>query len=210
MDLVGKRERETRLAEFCAHALLALENRGQTGSFSVTEIAYAERSSQLEGFNHNFSENVRSGGQQGDVLPLSTPQSSDIADSGDNPCDNWLGNDNMNKVPQTHPDDNTETNIQQATEDLLTENIPKYDLLGETPGDSIQEQALIIEMESGKRKDVIVLDPDQYPTLISIEGVNEVSHDSDKGLETISTEAEGGMTRPDDEASLEYTPEVED
>ena len=131
MDFAGKHERETRLAEFCAHALLALENCGQPGSFSITEIAYAEcSSSHVEGFNHNLSEKVQSGGQEGDILPLSAPQSSDI----------WLENDNT---------ENTETDIQQATEDLLAEN----------------------------RKEVIVLEPDQYPNPISIEGVNEVSQD---------------------------------
>uniref|UniRef100_F6H5R6 Proline-, glutamic acid-and leucine-rich protein 1 n=1 Tax=Vitis vinifera TaxID=29760 RepID=F6H5R6_VITVI len=212
----GKRERETRLAAFCAHALLALENRGQTGFFSITEIAYAEPSSHGEGFNHNFSENVHTSGQEGNILPLSTPQSSDIPDSGDNPCDNWLGNDDIIKVPPTHPDENTgnagefsETNIQQAAEDLLAENIPRDGLLGEIPGDSNQEQALIIEMESGKSKDVIVLEPHQYPNPISIKGVKEVSQDTDRGLETIPVEAEGGMTRPDNEASLHYIPEVE-
>lgn len=135
---------------------------------SITEISGAEFSPRGEGSNHNFSENVHSDGQEGDILPLSTPESSDIPSRGDNHCENWLQSENIIGTSAIHPGENTEnagefseTNIEQDAEDLLAASIPRDGLLSTIPGASHLEQTIFVEMESGINVDPFVLEPDQ-------------------------------------------------
>ncbi|XP_059658225.1 uncharacterized protein LOC132304515 isoform X2 [Cornus florida] len=123
----GMQETGTKLAEFCAHALLALEVLIHPRAFPLIDFPSAQ-SGPFDGVNGRFQENICSGGQKQNTLFAS-------GTLGKGPCDpdsddelfkSWLGDDDEIEVPVTDPGkstNDTEEPLERINEPLA-EKLP--------------------------------------------------------------------------------------
>eukprot|EP00268_Persea_americana_P043737 TRINITY_DN4401_c0_g1_i2.p1 TRINITY_DN4401_c0_g1~~TRINITY_DN4401_c0_g1_i2.p1 ORF type:complete len:864 (-),score=172.49 TRINITY_DN4401_c0_g1_i2:333-2924(-) len=114
---LGRQETGTRLAEFCAHALLALEVLIHPRALPLSDFSSGNRSMVDEGFNHRFpfpssqSPNIH--------FPRGMPSTADDLDPEDELYDSWLGN---GEEGATHIGD--EQNKNSNEESLMNEMVP--------------------------------------------------------------------------------------
>ncbi|XP_059598540.1 uncharacterized protein LOC100256091 isoform X4 [Vitis vinifera] len=172
----GKQETGTRLAEFCTHALLALEVLIHPRALPLEDFPTVNRKSFDNGANHKYPESMYSGGQD-----LNTPFSRGplgMALGVPNPdydlYDKWLGSDDEIDIPVTDPSKNR-NNVDDASEafrDHQTEKLPSVD------GASSPKVAKKIDhrsaatgadMREGGTEEEIMVESHQFPESISQE-----------------------------------------
>ncbi|XP_010257020.1 PREDICTED: proline-, glutamic acid- and leucine-rich protein 1-like isoform X2 [Nelumbo nucifera] len=127
----GKQEIGTKLAEFCAHALLALEVLIHPRSLPLVDISSRSQGEFVSSFDHRLPENLFSVSQKnnnctfpGDILVMDDPELDDDLYSS------WLGNGEETDVPMSVPDKQLRSaqelcgkDVWQATGDCLAEKI---------------------------------------------------------------------------------------
>ncbi|XP_059670318.1 uncharacterized protein LOC132315897 [Cornus florida] len=115
---------ETKIAEFCAHALLALEVLMHPRQLPTVEFPPTN-----EWFNHKNSENICLGDQKNDAL-LRTPLVTDNSDGDSDLHETWVCDGNETEASPNISDDNikseepSEPDFLQVIEDFQAENIP--------------------------------------------------------------------------------------
>ncbi|XP_059433960.1 uncharacterized protein LOC132167082 isoform X2 [Corylus avellana] len=169
----GRQETGTKLAEFCAHALLALEVLIHPRALPLTDFPSASGNSS-EGVDHKFSENVYSG-----TLKLDGRFTSDvhgirnnIHDSDDDDLyHSWLENGKETEAPDSIPHNNARYN-EEPSETLEVRSGENLHVDGSSsariPEKVGQEPAAArVDMRRGGNNDEIMVEADQFQTNIA-------------------------------------------
>uniref|UniRef100_A0A5B7AGU1 Uncharacterized protein n=3 Tax=Davidia involucrata TaxID=16924 RepID=A0A5B7AGU1_DAVIN len=178
----GKQQTGTKIAELCAHALLALEMRMHPRHLHMVDFPSSIHCSFNEKFNCEVSENICSSSQKNDA-PLSTPPGMDNSGGNDDIDDSWVHNGNESEDPPSNPGENinnteepSNADVQQTIKDFQAE-IFHMDGLSRViiPKEGQHGQAVSVDAE-------IMDKPGQFQYPISIKSV-EAWTDSCAGSE---------------------------
>ncbi|KAA8547993.1 hypothetical protein F0562_004422 [Nyssa sinensis] len=180
----GKQMTGTKIAEICAHALLALELHMHPRHLPVVDFPSPIHGSFNERFNCEVSENLCSTGQENDAQ-LSTPPGVDNSDGNDDSC-SWVHNGNESDDPPSNRNENINTeepsnaDVQQTIKDFQAE-ILHMDGLSRVvvPEGSQHGQAVSADARMVSRHEIMVK-PGQFQDPISIQSV-EVQTGSSAG-----------------------------
>ncbi|XP_068641239.1 uncharacterized protein [Aristolochia californica] len=120
----GKQEVGTKLAEFCSHALLALEVLIHPRALPLSDFSVCNQSTLEEEFNHGFAENIFSGGRKPNTT-FSRVFGVDEFEPDTDLCDSWLGNDEQTEAQTSNfPLDIPVSNINSSSVNLVEPAVP--------------------------------------------------------------------------------------
>ena len=159
----GKQETGTELAEFCTHALLALEVLIHPRALPLEDFPTVRGKTFDNGANHKYVENMYSGGQELNNNPFSRDPlglAIGVSNQDYDLYDKWLGSDDEIDVPVTDPskDMNNVAETSEAFRDHWTEKLPSED-----------GAAAASDMREGGTGDEIMVEPHQFPESVSQE-----------------------------------------
>ncbi|KAL6328474.1 hypothetical protein AAG906_038349 [Vitis piasezkii] len=170
--LLGKQETGARIAEFCTHALLALEVLIHPRALPLEDFPTVNRNSLDYGANHKYPENMYSGAQE-----FNTPFSRGplgMALVVPNPdydlYDKWLGSNNEIDIPVTDPGKNR-NNVEEASE-AFRDRLTKSSFCGCTKvAEKIDHRSAAAgaDMREGGTGEEIMVESHQFPESISQE-----------------------------------------
>ncbi|KAF8390224.1 hypothetical protein HHK36_024749 [Tetracentron sinense] len=164
----GKQETGTKLADFCAHALLALEVLIHPRALPLADFQSANHGTFNEGFSHSFSKNIFSGDHKHNTPFSRGILGMDDPDPDDDLYDSWLGNGEETETPVSipekqmkHGEEASEKDNCQAIGDPLVEKLPNKPADAQAPEKSNWGSTGGVNVEMGGSGDEIMVELEQ-------------------------------------------------
>ncbi|CAL5363343.1 unnamed protein product [Camellia sinensis] len=197
----GMRETGTKLGEFCAHALLALEVLIHPRALSLIDLSSASNTS-FDGINSRFPDVYSYGHKQNTPFSTSTmgkgPDDSNLGD--DDLYESWLANDDEIEIPVTDDAGKDKSCTEKPSETCRDPSPEKIPLVADSFSTRVPEESrpeLVSDRVEGKGDEIMVEAPQFQEPIKQGDSTSSVIADG-----IVSDHVEGELaTKPDDFAT---------
>ncbi|OVA09040.1 hypothetical protein BVC80_9097g108 [Macleaya cordata] len=206
----GKQETGTKLAEFCAHALLALEVLIHPRALPLADSS--NRGTFDEGFNGKFPDNVFSGFMQNRTPFSRGILGMDEPDPDDDLYESWLGNGEETEAPAKNTDQEMKDANEPSVKDVQLTN--KDNLAEKRDGKEVEEEGnnnkflkepernQVIESGEGGTSDDAVMVPtlrggeiEITTNIVGVTDIDALNHNKGISIPSVPTGNEMGSSR---------------
>ncbi|CAL5365279.1 unnamed protein product [Camellia sinensis] len=197
----GMRETGTKLGEFCAHALLALEVLIHPRALSLIDLSSASNTS-FDGINSRFPDVYSYGHKQNTPFSTSTmgkgPDDSNLGD--DDLYESWLANDDEIEIPVTNDAGKDKSCTEKPSETCRDPSPEKIPLVADSFSTRVPEESRpepVSDRVEGKGDEIMVEAPQFQEPIKQGDSTSSVIADG-----IVSDHVEGELaTKPDDFAT---------
>lgn len=197
----GMRETGTKLGEFCAHALLALEVLIHPRALSLIDLSSPSNTS-FDGINSRFPDVYSYGHKQNTPFSTSTlgkgPDDSNLGD--DDLYESWLANDDEIEIPVTNDSGKDKSCTEKPSETCRDPSPEKIPLVADSFSTRVPEESrpeLVSDRVEGKGDEIMVEAPQFQEPIKQGDSTSRVISDG-----IVSDHVEGELaTKPDDFAT---------